>query len=822
MRTPTLLALIALAPVFAVAAPKSPEPDLRKVFAAPDRVRYDGHCLTLDGRDTFVYSAAFHYFRCPKELWRDRFRKIREAGFNTVETYVPWNEHERTMPAGLDDASQFDFTELKAWLKMAQEEFGFYTIVRPGPFICAEWGGGAYPRWLARFRPESVNGFWLRSADPDHIRWCLHWYDAVNRVFAEEQLTRKPKGARGIILVQLENEYNHHGCPGKPDVMRALYRSAKNAGIEVPLFTCLTHETRAARDPELAQVFDSDNYYLGLRDAAGCARSMAALRHKQPDAPGMVTELQGGWFSLVGGGLSADHYSDHRHYNAINLMTLLGGGTVINAYMFFGGTHFEGKGARGMTTSYDYNAPVRESGAVGPKYAVARSLGDFLRVHGDRLLHAEGGLCAVTGAPESVVGGVRVARDGTRFVFLHNNDPKRAASGELTVHPGKAVKDGKPVYNINQHGEKVLVDTAAAGSGAAGAPITVRYDLADLGARVLVIPPGADAAKGEWWPKPVSLPERPAALPAPVRITEARRIAEPVANARFRDTGGRSLTELGVNDCRYSLYRAAVTLDAASAARDTRLLLNSYARDIVTVRVNGKIAPRTFPADKEADAQSWPTRDCFKRIRADEYDNRFDLAGLLRAGENEIVAVYENLGHAHGYFPMEELAGIRHGGLGPDDKAVTRPLAWQAAFDLGGVTLGWTRPDADTAAWTTVKLDPAKPLPSRGRDHPKAERAGLVTWWRVDFELPAADPKAWVPWLARVRASGNGYMWLNGHNIGRHWEIGQQREFFLPECWLNFGPGKRNSLVFGLRETASGAVLEGVEIAPYPDAAEVR
>ena len=106
-----------------------------KQFSHPERIRYDQHCFTIEGRDIFILSAAFHYFRVPQELWRDRFRKIKEAGFNTVETYVPWNWHERTMPRNVKDYSQCDFDDLKAWLKMAHEEFGLYTIVRPGPLF---------------------------------------------------------------------------------------------------------------------------------------------------------------------------------------------------------------------------------------------------------------------------------------------------------------------------------------------------------------------------------------------------------------------------------------------------------------------------------------------------------------------------------------------------------------------------------------------------------------------------------------------------------------------------------------------------------------
>ena len=65
-------------------------------------------------------------------------------------------------------------------------------------------------------------------------------------------------------------------------------------------------------------------------------------------------------------------------------------------------------------------------------------------------------------------------------------------------------------------------------------------------------------------------------------------------------------------------------------------------------------------------------------------------------------------------------------------------------------------------------------------------------------------------------------MYLNGHNIGRHFEAGPQREFYLPECWLKFGPGEKNILVLGLRQTMNGAVIRAAEIAPYPDSAEIR
>src|SRR5437762_3320659 len=90
--------------------------------AQPDRIRYDRQCLTIDGKDTFVFSGGFHYFRCPKPLWHARFEKMKQAGLNTVETYVPWNYHEPLPPANPNDFSKLDLSELDDCLKMAEDE----------------------------------------------------------------------------------------------------------------------------------------------------------------------------------------------------------------------------------------------------------------------------------------------------------------------------------------------------------------------------------------------------------------------------------------------------------------------------------------------------------------------------------------------------------------------------------------------------------------------------------------------------------------------------------------------------------------------------
>jgi len=796
-----------------------------KQFAHPDRIRYDGDCFQIEGRDTFIYSAAFHYFRTPKELWRDRLTKIKAAGFNTIETYVPWNWHEREIPKGLNDFSQVNLDDLEAFLNMVHNEFGMYSIVRPGPFICAEWAGGGYPRWIGKFLPDMTKQgmpkLWLRSADQGHIDWSVHWYRAVCPLFAKHQLTNKKKGEKGIILVQIENEYNHNGASNKKKVLRALYQAVKDAHVNVPLFTCMTSQTRGSHDPILSQVFDSDNYYIGHNKAGDCAYRMATLKKNQPDAPGLVCELQGGWFSTVGGSLSESHHSGAKHYQAIHIMSMLGGATCLNPYMFVGGTHFAGWGARGQTTSYDYNAAIRENGAVGDKYLAAQAIGQFIHAHEAALVRAHGGPCEVVGAPESVTGGVRVAPDGTRFVFFHNASGKEIAKGKYTLKPGAHTRPQKPVYNIDQHGNKILIEVDSKSSQTSSVkPFAVDCNLPPMSSKILVIAPGKSAAEGTWYPKKQEPIARPAKLPASVRIANALCHEDPTTGDWKPFVNGTSLSEMMVSDHRYVRYAATVKLTAEEMAKWNHLNIRSFSRDIINARINGKITPRLYPSQNFSDGSWRNLKTSHTRIGPHDYDNQFDLTGLLKAGKNTIELVYENIGHEHGYVPMEELSGIDQAGLSSDAKGIQKPLSLKVALDLGGVQAGWTQADFSPKPsdhWKKVTLDTTMVIPRKGRDiHPKnATQAGLLTWYHLEFELPAADASQWVPWLLRINASGNGYMWLNGHNLGRHYQHGQQRDFYLPECWLNFGSGKKNTIMLGLRQTSHGANLKAAQISPY-------
>ncbi|CAH1981050.1 unnamed protein product [Acanthoscelides obtectus] len=108
--------------------------------------------FTLNDKNISIYSGAIHYFRVPKEYWRDRLRKLRAAGLNTVETYVPWNLHEPqpdTFDFGQGGSDWEHLLDVREFLTIAKEE-DLFAIVRPGPYICSEWEFGGLPSWLLR------------------------------------------------------------------------------------------------------------------------------------------------------------------------------------------------------------------------------------------------------------------------------------------------------------------------------------------------------------------------------------------------------------------------------------------------------------------------------------------------------------------------------------------------------------------------------------------------------------------------------------------------------------------------------------------------
>ncbi|MFB6518779.1 beta-galactosidase family protein [Streptomyces sp. NPDC056401] len=307
----------------------------------------------LDDRPFRIVSGALHYFRVHPEQWADRLHKARLLGLNTVETYVPWNLHaprrgEFRLDGGLD---------LPRFLDLAAAE-GLYVLLRPGPYICAEWEGGGLPPWLL-----AEEGIALRSRDPRFLRAVDEYLGAL----LPPLLSRL--GSRGgpVLAVQLENEYGAYGQD--PGYLAELAGLLRRHGVDVPLFTC-DQPADLARG-SLEGVLSTVN--LGSKVEAG----LTELRAHLPEGPLMCSEFWIGWFDRWGGPHTVRGAEDA----AADLDRLLAAGASVNIYMFHGGTNFgftngaNDKGTyRPTVTSYDYDALLDEAGDPTAKYTAFREV----------------------------------------------------------------------------------------------------------------------------------------------------------------------------------------------------------------------------------------------------------------------------------------------------------------------------------------------------------------------------------------------------------------------------------------------------------------
>jgi len=303
----------------------------------------------LDGKPFQVRSGEMHYARIPRAYWRDRLKKLKSMGLNTVCTYMFWNFHE-------ERPGEFDFTgrrDVAAFVRIAQEE-GLWVILRPGPYSCAEWDFGGFPAWLLATPDIKV-----RSTDPRFLHAARRYMMHVGVELAPLQITR----GGPILMTQVENEYGSFGADHV--YMGAIRDMILDAGFDVDLFTADGPTPRMLSGGTLSGVLSFINF--GSNPAAQFAR-FAKFRHS---VPRMCAEFYPGWF---------DHWGEiHHRGNNQNLMQgvewMLANGVSFNLYMFHGGTSFGftnganfGKAYQPDVTSYDYDAPLDEAGRPRAKY----------------------------------------------------------------------------------------------------------------------------------------------------------------------------------------------------------------------------------------------------------------------------------------------------------------------------------------------------------------------------------------------------------------------------------------------------------------------
>ncbi|WP_110112168.1 beta-galactosidase [Bacillus sp. CGMCC 1.16541] len=294
-----------------------------------------------------LLSGALHYFRIVPDYWEDRLLKMKACGLNTVETYVPWNMHE-------PQKGEFQFeglADLEAFIKKA-EEIGLYVIVRPSPYICAEWEFGGLPGWLLKEKDVE-----LRCSHPSYLKHLDDYYD----VLLPKIVPHLSTNGGPVIAVQIENEYGGYG--NDENYLTFMKEALVSRGIDVLLFT--------SDGPEMIQSGSLPDVLTTLNFGSRSNEAFQKLEDYKPGSPKLCAEFWIGWFDHWGG----EHHTRDGEDVAKVLDDMLKVGASVNFYMFHGGTNFGFyNGANHYETysptitSYDYDALLTESGDFTDKY----------------------------------------------------------------------------------------------------------------------------------------------------------------------------------------------------------------------------------------------------------------------------------------------------------------------------------------------------------------------------------------------------------------------------------------------------------------------
>lgn len=309
----------------------------------------------LDGKEFKILSGAVHYYRIHPSQWEHTLYNLKALGYNTVETYLPWNSHEPR-------EGEFDFEgilDVENFIETA-EKMGLYVILRPSPYICAEWEFGGLPAWLLKYKNLRV-----RTTDEIFMEKVDSYFDELFPRLTKYQITN----GGPVLMMQVENEYGSYGNEKK--YLKKIAGLMREKGVDVPLFTSDGTWDQALDSGSLIEddIFTTGNF------GSESKKNMEVLqdyfdRHEKK-WPLMCMEYWDGWFNRWGMEIVKRDPKDLA--NAVKEMMEIGS---VNLYMFRGGTNFgfmNGASARGdndlpQVTSYDYDALLTESGNPTEKY----------------------------------------------------------------------------------------------------------------------------------------------------------------------------------------------------------------------------------------------------------------------------------------------------------------------------------------------------------------------------------------------------------------------------------------------------------------------
>lgn len=353
----------------------APMADSKNTFTTGDKT------FLLNGKPFVVKAAEIHYPRIPRQYWEHRIKMCKALGMNTICIYIFWNIHEQREGV-FDFKGQNDVAE---FCRLAKKN-GMYVIVRPGPYVCAEWEMGGLPWWL--LKKKDIR---LREQDP-YFMSCV---DRFEKHVAEQLAPLTIQRGGPIIMVQVENEYGSYGenkayISQIRDTLRK-YWDIKSDNTtpsqQTTLFQCDWNSNFEKNG------LDDLTWTMNFGTGAKIDDQFRRLRELRPNAPLMCSEFWSGWFDKWG----ARHETRPAKDMVAGIDEMLSKGISFSLYMTHGGTsfgHWAGANSPGFApdvTSYDYDAPINEYGEPTEKYWLLRKT---LQKYSDKKLPAVPGKAA--------------------------------------------------------------------------------------------------------------------------------------------------------------------------------------------------------------------------------------------------------------------------------------------------------------------------------------------------------------------------------------------------------------------------------------------
>ena len=757
------------------------------------RVDFDRYSLRVDGRRVIVRAGSLHYFRLPaRELWRDRIAKLKDAGLNAVDVYYPWNFHS-------EHAGEYDFSDLRdiEHLHDLVEEAGLWLIARPGPYICAEVDLGGLPAYLLR-DPAVV----MRCRRPAGFSYSRAYMAAVREWFGA--VVPRIASRRNLLLFQIENEYSVPAhlavlssgladllirwlgakrltrlassawlrrralaAPAPSDAsgelgqrntyMRELYELSRRLGVRVPIF----HNDVAAfsgrqLDVDLLAI---DRYPITSFERDWRSRPAtfddfavdedALDAHDRTGNPVFYPELQAGWYDGWGGTGYAQ-LRERLGADAIDATTkaaLAARGTLWNYYVFCGGVTFGYLASPDVYSSYDYGAPIGESGATDARYEAVRNLNRFLAEHEADLAETDPEPDHERSCPQHFRTRIGPLH---RYVFLRNPTRERV---ELRL------PEAERAWLAPWETQIRVYDKRTQGL------VAVSPELPVAASVTRALPPLVPRL--ESW-----------------RFSNASpQLAPAYDDASWQEIPARALEENRLDLDALGLHYGCVWYRGTFEGRLDRLLLD--ARHVYSVWIDGALV-----------AAGEQLRNTLGVGADGARARRVDVRRVSQSetGRHVIVILVESLGHNKGF--ADDFANPR--GIVSLDTGASR-VRWRFRGGLVRGERGLT-PQVDFAGVERTGTEEIV-LPHGWGGAP--EGVGL---YETSFRLESIDPKQTSLALAFDPGRGRANLYLNGWLIGRCWpERGPQRRFWLP--WGLLSPDDENHLAISVWKSAARASL---------------